>query len=218
MTNVIKHDFGFRNPEGYDVDNRFDLLQNALLMSVNWQIEMLNTVAKELYFDHSEAEMHKLVPLFEVMQAVYRDIVLPFTVTSDVGVRNDRTDRKNFSVTCFHYSIAVIQGLTEKLATGDVPKPALQFEVTYCDFTEDMPVETLFSESSVENSLLLPDPLTDIEPSIAKAILTNTNDMILKHGGFSRSVLADDGVSPVLIGFLPFSEVQYVRVSIVIPN
>lgn len=214
MTNVINHDFGFRNPNGYDADERFDLRQNALLMSVNWQVDVLREVAMDLFAREAEVDMHKAIPLFDIMQSIYRDITMPFTITSDLGLRRDRTPGKNFSATCFHFPMKVIHGINERVESGDFPVPSLQTEVTYCDYEEGYDESNMFHTLSTQT--ITPPEGNGINTKILTSIGENLNKFVEMNGGFSRVTTTDDEVShPAMIGFIPYSEVQYVRISLV---
>lgn len=214
MTNVVNLDFGFRDPNGYDADERFDLRQNALLMSVNWQVDVLREVAIDLFMREGEVEMHTAVPLFDVMGSIYRDILMPATVTSDLGLRRARTIKKNFSTTCFHFPLSAIKEMSKFVDSGEIPTPPLQVEVAYIDYDDDYTESEIFHTVTVD-TLTLPDNTT-INKNILNGLVKNVNSLVEMNGGFSKGTVADDGTSPALIGFIPYSEVQYIRISLVI--
>lgn len=214
MTNVVNLDFGFRDPEGYDVDERFDLRQNALLMSVNWQVDVLREVAIDLFMREGEVEIHTAVTLFDVMSSVYRDILMPSAVISDVGLRRARTVKNNFSATCTHFPLSTIKEIGKFAGSGETPMPSLQVEVAYVDYDDGYTENEIFHTVTVD--ALVPPNNTAINRSVLNGLVKNVNSLVELNGGFSKATIIDNGSKHVLLGFIPYSEVQYIRISLVI--
>lgn len=215
MTNVIKHDFGFRDPNGYDPDDRFNVGSTGLIMTIDWLIKVYHDAALESFHDLDEHEMAKLFPVLEIFRAVYRDLVLPFSITKGVTIRRDRTEKKHYSVFGLHYPIEAMKEVEELKAQGKEPDTEFQVEVTYGDYEDDMTEATMFDESSTRECDI-PEGIV-LNHGMYKAIINNINAIVINHGGFSRATNADDAnASPALIGFIPYSGANYIRIALVI--
>lgn len=216
MTNVIEHDFGFRDPNSYDVDNRYDVGTTGLIMTVDWILQLYHDVAIELFHDYEEREMAHLIPLLEVYRAVYRDILIPFRITSGITVRRSRGENKNFSVFGVHYPLDAMKEVAELQSKGLQPDTEFQVEVAYQQY-EDLSEEELFKTSTVE-TLAVPDGI-QLSGNTYHAMLNNINTVISNNGGFSKATVADDAnESPALIGFMPYSGASFIRIALVITN
>ena len=216
MTNVIEHDFGFRDPNGYEVDTRFDVGTTSLIMTVDWMLNLYRDVAVELFHDYGEHEMAQLIPLLEVYQSVYSGILLPFRFTTGVTVRRARVESNNFSVFGVHYPIEAMKEVEELRARGLEPDTEFQVEVAYQCY-DDMTEAELFNTSTVE-TLAVPDGIL-LSGNTYHAMLNNINTVISNNGGFSKATVADDAnKSPALIGFMPYSGATFIRIAIVITN
>ncbi|AQT28033.1 hypothetical protein pVa21_092 [Vibrio phage pVa-21] len=217
MTNVITHDFGFRDPNGYDPDNRFDVGTTGLIMTVDWLLKVYQDAAMELFHEHDEHEIAKLFPVFEVFRTVYQGILIPFKVTSGITIRRDRTVKKNYSIFGLHYPLDSMKDVEKLKAQGKEPDPEFQVEVTYGNYEDDFTEETMFGNTSTQVPPI-PDGCV-LHSNYYHALITNINTVVANHGGFSRATEADDAnKSPALIGFIPYSGANYIRISLVITN
>ena len=216
MTNVIEHDFGFRDPKGYEVDTRFDVGTTGLIMTTDWILKLYQDMAIELFHDYGEHQIAPLVPLLEIYRSVYQGILLPFRFTSGVTVRRARDEGGEFSVFGVHYPIEAMKEVEELRTRGLEPDTEFQVEVAYQRY-DDMTEAEVFNTRTVE-TLAVPDGIL-LSGNTYHAMLNNINTVISNNGGFSKATVADDAnKSPALIGFIPYTGVSFIRIAIVITN